>query len=902
MASISFVSAGTLVTGANPTVTVPARVGGDMLIIVVSGGTSTPTTPTGWTSTYAQGANTFTTVFYKIANGLESTVALTVAGTATKAVVLVYRGVGIRDVTSTVATGASTSATTGTLAAGYDGEYILSIYMSAASVQTLTAPGSTTSRVNSGGTASLSNLLIVDELLASAGTSTARTATFSTSTTWYAIAISFAPIRDLYWAGTSTDTWTTTNTSWAITSGGTIGTTKPPTQGDNVIFDGFSDGYCTVVGTVTCRDFIIRDPVPSTFVLDGTTVIQIYGNLDLTNYTGTSSSNFGFIGTYSFLSPRTCIVGIGGPSSPAQYITLGGALTFNNTLGSWIVGTTSAYLGYQSSLTIDTTVAGITLTAGNLIIGDNATLIGSSFTSTGSTARAITIPDAGTLTVNALVTATSWNVTSTGLSLNIAQYGSIRITTSASSSITTTIAGGGATYYGIFIVDNQSFAWTCTLTGSNTFQNLQINSTVAYSILNFYFTAATTTTVSAISVSADPVGYPGSGVYLRRTGTTGTWNLAKRIWSGWQRDFCYGASSAVVIISNCAVTSGTFYTGAATDAGNNTGLSFSSAPQTTTYWIGGSGTWDSGNSFHWSSSTGGTGGYTAPGNLDSVVFDSGSSAVNFQVDTSSVGLLLKGLTISPTHVLTLNIPSPSTIFIYANLSLPSGNLITSGNGAVKIYESLYSNLPLRISTNNIPISWSLTIGIGQDVEIFGNLTVNNNLVLDHNGQVFRSNIYTYGSSITCNVAQLGNMDTVYSYGQAPKQLNLGGGTLTITNVDGSDPTNLIPITFNSYIDVSNGQVVLSNSSSSITRTVQGSSNVNISNLIIGGTGTGTTTKFSSFNTIYGNISSTKTTSHTMTFGSNTTTSVGTWNVSGSAGQLVTVNSSSPGWQFNLHKV
>jgi hypothetical protein len=198
--AISFVGAGTVQTGANSTVDVPSGyAAGDTLLIVTSG-TATPTTPTNWVSIYAQGANRFLTVFLKIATASESSVTLVQSGTSSKAVMLAYRGTSYFDVVGTVATGTSTSPATTSQTTRFANDYVVSFYATQlnATPSTWTAPASTTSRVNSGNSASVTGMLIVDELQVSAGASATRTATLSSSTAWSAISISFKEPQVFY--------------------------------------------------------------------------------------------------------------------------------------------------------------------------------------------------------------------------------------------------------------------------------------------------------------------------------------------------------------------------------------------------------------------------------------------------------------------------------------------------------------------------------------------------------------------------------------------------------------------------------------------------------------------------------------------------------------------------------
>jgi hypothetical protein len=198
--AISFVGAGTVQTGANSTVDVPAGyAAGDTLLIVTSG-TATPTTPTNWVSIYAQGANRFLTVFLKIATASESSVTLAQSGTSSKAVMIAYRGTSYFDVVGTVGNGTSILPATNSLTTRFANDYVVSFYATQlnATPSTWTAPLLTTSRVNSGNSTTVTGMLIVDEAQAAAGASTTRIGGLSSSTAWSSIAISFKEPQVFY--------------------------------------------------------------------------------------------------------------------------------------------------------------------------------------------------------------------------------------------------------------------------------------------------------------------------------------------------------------------------------------------------------------------------------------------------------------------------------------------------------------------------------------------------------------------------------------------------------------------------------------------------------------------------------------------------------------------------------
>ena len=256
--------------------------------------------------------------------------------------------------------------------------------------------------------------------------------------------------------------------------------------------------------------------------------------------------------------------------------------------------------------------------------------------------------------------------------------------------------------------------------------------------------------------------------------------------------------------------------------------------------------------------------------------------------------MIPKLSVAPTAAMTLNIGTGYTLGVNGNLILPSSNFATSGSGTFRVYGDVTGVPMLAISTNNVPISWSTIIEQGSEIQFLNNYTGTNNLWLQATGWPTIYDAYTYGKNITC-----GSFTAGPPTGITPTTghvLNLGGGNLTITNADTASTQ-----TFSSILGIANGTVILANSSPSTTKTFLGLLDVSIGNLIIAGTGTGTTTTILG-NLTFNNITSTNTLAHTLTFGANTTTTVSNWNVSGRPGKLVTVNSTNPGWQFNLHKV
>ena len=194
--AISFVAAGAVATGVNPSIGMPAGiVANDFLILVITN-TAAVTTPTGWTAlTTYTAATPQMYLFTKIATGSETAITVTLTTTC-KAVTIAYRGTSGIDVFGTYKN-ASTTVATNTLTTTQANDYVISIWgQSNTLTGTFTAPTGTglTTQVNSGSVSAVSRgLLIVDELQASAGATTARTATASVANVLTSIALSLKP-------------------------------------------------------------------------------------------------------------------------------------------------------------------------------------------------------------------------------------------------------------------------------------------------------------------------------------------------------------------------------------------------------------------------------------------------------------------------------------------------------------------------------------------------------------------------------------------------------------------------------------------------------------------------------------------------------------------------------------
>jgi hypothetical protein len=304
--AFSYVGAGAVGTGANPVATVPTGVvKGDLLVIVAGENGNAYNTPSGWTLGVTTSSIPNLSVFYKFAtSNSEANVTMTAGGTASasKAVMIAYRGIAAYGTKSNIASSTTGSVSTPSINTPKNNSLVISAYVQAknsSNVATWTAPSSTNVRVNSPVPGNMDGILICDEIQATAGATIARTATSTQTESIQAFAITFTIPQDRYWVG-GNGTWDSSTTNWSDTSGGTAGASAP-TSTDNVIFDANSNSGTTAftisnsAGTRSCYNFDASG-------LDGVMTINT-GNIDVYGSWINHATNFiSTINTLSFVS------------------------------------------------------------------------------------------------------------------------------------------------------------------------------------------------------------------------------------------------------------------------------------------------------------------------------------------------------------------------------------------------------------------------------------------------------------------------------------------------------------------------------------------------------------------------------------------------------------------------
>ena len=185
----SYIGAGAIKTGSSAVVPVPAGyAAGDLLVICSNG--ALPSTPTGWTA-ISSGAYAY--AYYKFAASSESSVTLAGGSAVGVSVMLCYRQILSADTSAPYASYTNTTIGTNTQTTTATDDLVISIFgCPSTQSNTITAPGSTTTRINQSAIISTNNgLLIVDEDKAASGVTTSRIATFSTTAALGCISFSF---------------------------------------------------------------------------------------------------------------------------------------------------------------------------------------------------------------------------------------------------------------------------------------------------------------------------------------------------------------------------------------------------------------------------------------------------------------------------------------------------------------------------------------------------------------------------------------------------------------------------------------------------------------------------------------------------------------------------------------
>ena len=272
------------------------------------------------------------------------------------------------------------------------------------------------------------------------------------------------------------------------------------------------------------------------------------------------------------------------------------------------------------------------------------------------------------------------------------------------------------------------------------------------------------------------------------------------------------------------------------------------------YWVGGNNTWSSTAGTKWATTSGGTGGASIPTSADDVFFTNLSTGpcIITATNTGAKSINCTGFT--------GQITGAGAISVYGNITLVAGMTYThSGTvtfldgGTLTTAGKTFSGLTIDATGSTVTLGDALNTGTRGII-------------------VTQGNFNTANYNVTCNSFTSNNGNT--------RTITMGSGLWTITGILWQIASS--NLTFNK--DTAN---ILFSDTSTTARSFFGGG-LSYNKLTIGGT-TGTSI-LSIFNiNTFTELASTKTVAHTISLNTNQT--INTWSVTGTVGNIVTVNSS-----------
>jgi hypothetical protein len=552
----------------------------------------------------------------------------------------------------------------------------------------------------------------------------------------------------------------------------------------------------------------------------------------------------------------------------AGSITLVAGQTYTHTGTVTLSGTGTLTTAGKTFSGIIINGTGITVTLGDAlnISTRNITLTNGTLTTSASnynvTAGSINLL-AGTKTLNlnastvtlSFFVAFEFATNSTNFTFNAGT--STIISTSSSSNINP--VPGGFTFYNVTFTNVPTF--TFTFNSAGTYNNLTFPSSTLFYTISF---AANQT--------------------INGTLTLGTANTAvKRIFV---RSNTVGTARTITLNGTLATLSdvdfrditvaGTVGTWTGTRLGNclgNTNITFD-APKTVYWNLTGTVFWRANG---WATSSGGV---PAENNFplaqDTAVFDDAGAAGNISTNTHwNFGTIDMS---TRTTAFTFDFNSSQGIPYYGSLTLFSG--ITLGGSSVAI-TFFGRGVTQTITSAGKTFSNAITIdNLTGTVQLADAFNSSNSMTLTSG--TFNANNY----NVTCTTFASTNSNT--------RTLTMGSGTWTLS---GTGTVWNLATTTNLTFNKNTANIELSNTSTTARTFAGGGRTYN--NLTIGGA-TGTSTLTITGTNTFDTLASTKTVAHTITF-PNVTTTVSNWTITGTVGNVVTLQRTGASGTFTLAK-
>lgn len=304
----------------------------------------------------------------------------------------------------------------------------------------------------------------------------------------------------------------------------------------------------------------------------------------------------------------------------------------------------------------------------------------------------------------------------------------------------------------------------------------------------------------------------------------------------------------------------------------------------TRYWVGGAGTWDA-TTTHWSTTSGGAAGASAPTSADDVIIDTSSGTGTIAPSSTNGVAVCRNLTVTASQAITIS-ASNQYINIYGSLSFPSGGSFTTGSGRYYFASTTTGN---TINTNG------KTLGGGRADSIAftgvgGGWTLQSALTGGSSAGI----TFNAGSLDTANFNV--SADTFTSTGSTTRSLTLGTSTVSLAN-------NGIGTVIWNTSGATNFTLSAASSTISITApnsTQFAGNGYTYGNLTIGSLASSLAVQFNDSNTFSGTISNSSTGSPAIWLTAGITLTVGTWAVTGSSmSNIVTLNTTTGGSQATI---
>ena len=835
--AISFVGASAVVTGSNPQVFQPAGVIQDDLVFLIVTGTGTPSTPSQFTLLSTQGTGRFISIYYRYVGSITYVnTNVSLAGASTKAVMIAYRGAGVIQTLPAYTTGTGTTATPNAATASYANEFIISIYANALNATPATwTPDAATTSRVNSANTSTINGLLIADELQAAAGASTPRAATLSASAAWASIAIPLVEQRTLYWIGGTGTWNTSSTTNWSDTSGGSAAALPPSIVDNTVIDTSSG-----TGTITCSSGVCRNltvTATQAISLAGTT-LNIYGSLTFPTG-GSFTRGGGNTFTIQFPSIRS-----------GNTVTLAGRdfgnATFSGLGGAWTV---------QDTFTVANVFTFLqgTFNSNNQTLNFNG---GSgAFAMSGSLTKTINL---GSSAVNVPVAIINpWTVVATNTTFNA---GTSTITIGGSLSQIGTFAGGGVTYYNVTFPTGSQPNNVTTFTGANTFNTLTFQRSTNSSVR--FYNITDNQTINNLVVTGSSAS--------SRISLNGDSAIPKIFTVNTSASVANADFGNITISGAVAPISGTNLG----DNGNNSGITFPAAK--TVYWnLAGNQIWSAAG---WAPSSGGTPNINNfPLAQDTAVFDNASTVTGtISVDqywsVGSVNTSTRTLAMTIAHNSGLQVRSSGVTLSSAVTMTGSVPIFFYGTTGTQTFTQNSANLSGTVGiTVGTAVAATAVLG-GPTTSTLGQVTVTS------------GGFNTNGFDLTCSVFSSTNSN-VRTITLGTSIINLSG-TGTIWNCN-----NATGLTFSGASSTIN-----LTDTTTTTRTFAGGV-LTYGTLNIGGT-TGTSTlAISGAGGTIGTLSSTKTVAHTIAFQSNTT--INNWTVTGTVGNVVTVNSSIAGTQRTI---